>query len=262
MTTQKETYSLAPRNLDEAMKFSEMLAKSTAVPKTYVGKPGNIVAAMQLGHEIGIGPLQSLKNIAVINGNPSLWGDAMLGLVQAHPKYEYHKETDDGHKATCTVKRKGAPEHTVTFSMDDAKQAGLIGKQGPWQTGPRRMRQMRARGFALRDQFADALCGMITAEEAMDYPINVNTGKPSSIYTIEKSDNNEEKVIENVEVIQDVILASDAQFKELVNLVSILDIPKDTTDKWLEKAGVEDFEKMPNDKIQKCIDMLKDKIND
>lgn len=30
---------------------------------------------------------------------------------------------------------------------------------------------MRARGFALRNQFADALLGLITAEEAQDIPV-------------------------------------------------------------------------------------------
>ena len=54
------------------------------------------------------------------------------------------------------------------FSMQDAKQAGLTGKQGPWSQYPRRMLQMRARAFALRDVFADVLRGVHVAEEAQD----------------------------------------------------------------------------------------------
>jgi hypothetical protein len=56
------------------------------------------------------------------------------------------------------------------FSVEDAKRAGLWGKQGPWSAYPKRMMQMRARGFALRDAFPDVLKGLITAEEAQDYP--------------------------------------------------------------------------------------------
>jgi len=53
--------------------------------------------------------------------------------------------------------------------VEDAKRAGLWAKQGPWTAYPKRMMQMRARGFALRDAFPDVLKGMITAEEAQDY---------------------------------------------------------------------------------------------
>ena len=46
-----------------------------------------------------------------------------------------------------------------------AKRAGLWGKQGPWQQFPDRMMQMRARGFTLRDGFADVLGGLYLREE-------------------------------------------------------------------------------------------------
>jgi hypothetical protein len=54
--------------------------------------------------------------------------------------------------------------------MFDAKRAGLAGKSGPWSQYPARMLALRARGFALRNAFADALRGLVTAEEAQDYP--------------------------------------------------------------------------------------------
>lgn len=53
--------------------------------------------------------------------------------------------------------------------MDDAAKAGLKGKQGPWTQYPKRMMQMRARSWALRDVFPDVLRGMPVAEEVMDY---------------------------------------------------------------------------------------------
>jgi len=49
-----------------------------------------------------------------------------------------------------------------------AKTAGLLGKQGPWTQYPRRMMQMRARSWALRDVFPDVLRGMPIAEDIMD----------------------------------------------------------------------------------------------
>src|SRR3546814_4979258 len=55
--------------------------------------------------------------------------------------------------------------------MDDAKKAGRAGKQGPWSQYPQRMRQMRARAWAMRDGFADVLKGIGIAEEVRDFPV-------------------------------------------------------------------------------------------
>lgn len=160
--------TLAPTNMKEAMEFAGLLAKSDIVPKDYQGKPGNVLVAIQWGMEIGLQPMQAMQNIAVINGRPSIWGDAMIAMVRACPAFEYINETQTDKEATCVIKRKGEPEAVRTFSMDDAKRAGLTGKSGPWTQYPKRMMQMRARSWALRDVFPDVLKGMICAEEAMD----------------------------------------------------------------------------------------------
>lgn len=169
-------FDLSPQTFEQALKFSSMLADSDLVPKDFRGKPGNCLIAMQWGSELGLKPLQALSNIAVVNGRAALWGDAVIALVRSSPLCEYVQESDDGHTATCRAKRRGEPEQVVTFSMDDAKQAGLAGKQGPWTQYPKRMRQMRARAFALRDVFPDVLRGMPVAEEVMDTPIERNMG--------------------------------------------------------------------------------------
>lgn len=176
LQTTKQNFSLAPKDLDEAMRFADMLANSTIVPKDYIGKPGNCLVAIQWGMELGLQPMQAMQSIAVINGRPSLWGDAMLALVKSHPAFEWIKEESDANGATCTVKRRGEPEVSQTFTVEDAKRAGLLGKQGPWQQYQKRMLQMRARGFALRDAFPDALRGVVSAEEARDMPAERDMG--------------------------------------------------------------------------------------
>lgn len=168
--TIKPTFSLAPQNLDEALKFADYLANSDIVPKDFQRKPANILVAVQWGMELGLQPMQAMQSIAVINGRPSLWGDAVIALARSSPMCEYITETDDGETATCRVKRRGEEEQVRTFSMTDAKLAGLAGKSGPWTQYPKRMRQMRARAFALRDVFPDVLRGMPVAEEVQDIP--------------------------------------------------------------------------------------------
>jgi len=169
---QNNGFSLNPTNLTEAMKLSEMLSSSSMVPKQYLGKSSDTLIAMMLGVELRLNPIQSLQNIAVINGRPALWGDSMLALVQNHPQYGGVDESfdDETMTATCTAWRKGSKKQTSTFSQQDAQLAKLWGKQGPWSQYPKRMLQLRARGFALRNTFADALSGLISAEEARDIP--------------------------------------------------------------------------------------------
>lgn len=156
--------------IEQAMTCAELVSKSSFCPKQMIGKVGDIVIALQMGQELGLKPMQALQNIAVINGRPSLWGDAMLAVCRQSPDFEYIKEEymEESKAYVCRVKRRNEPEFIQSFSEADARQARLWGKDGPWTMYPRRMLQMRARGFTLRDSFPDLLRGIITAEEAND----------------------------------------------------------------------------------------------
>lgn len=125
------------------------------------------------GQTLGLSPMQAVQSIAVINGRPSLWGDACIGMVLASGQVEdmKHVYEGEGDKRACvfTIKRKGvATAIEGRFSVADAKRAGLWGKKGPWEAYPDRMLYNRARAYALRDAFADILRGVAVAEEAQD----------------------------------------------------------------------------------------------
>jgi hypothetical protein len=170
------TGGLLPRNFEGLWRMATIMASSGFMPKG-MERIEAVFVAVQLGLEIGLSPMQAVQNIASINGRPCVWGDAVIGLVEASGLMESMKEFFDGEAANypdtmtavCIVKRKGGREVTQKFSVADAKRAGLWDKQGPWKQYPRRMLQMRARGFALRDLFPDVLKGLKTAEEVMDY---------------------------------------------------------------------------------------------
>lgn len=165
MTTKS---GLIPTNINEAMQLSEILAKSDIIPNDFKGKPSNIFVAVNWGIEIGLSPMQSLQSIAVINGRPSIWGDSALALVRGSGKLEYIKETQTDFEANCILKRKNEPEVQYKFSIKDAEKAGLISRSSVWKAYPKRMMQMRARSFALRDTFTDVLKGIGIAEEVQD----------------------------------------------------------------------------------------------
>ena len=162
------------QTFDKMKMFAETVRVSGMAPKCF-DTSSKILVAIQMGAELGLSAMKSLQSIAVINGRPSIWGDAALGMVRASGLCEYVKEWIEGQKegmvAHCECKRKGEKEPIArTFSVSDAITAGLWNKAGTWKAYPKRMLQYRARGFALRDAFADVLCGFHLTEELTDIP--------------------------------------------------------------------------------------------
>lgn len=254
----KNTFSLTPSSLKEAMEYAQIIANSTMVPKNYQGKPGDILVAVQMGAELGLKPIQALQNIAVINGRPSVYGDALLALVQAHPSFEDVKEAFDEktNTAFCTVKRKNQDEYTVSFSSEDAKKAELWGKAGPWRQYPKRMLQMRARSFALRDKFADALSGLIMAEEAQDYSIISDVTPKTQTLNSKLDELINDQVQEVKEVVTPIEKPNPEKLQELSELVLTHNISDDIISKWCDKAGVSSINELDNNKIELCISYI------
>lgn len=163
----------APKSTAEALELAKTLASSQLIPKAFQQRPGDVFVAMMWSHSLGIPIVQGLQGIAVINGKPSLYGDALLAVCMGSGQMADIEETVTGSAdnltATCKVTRRGKPTPVVsTFSMADARAAGLLGKPGPWKQYTSRMLKMRARAFALRDAFPDVLSGIASAEEMQD----------------------------------------------------------------------------------------------
>lgn len=172
----QQRFDLRPKSFDEAMRFAELIAESEFCPSAFRRKAGDVLCAMQFANEIGLSPMQGLQNIAVINGKPSIYGDAALAIVRSHPAFVSIDEREPNEalakgEALCTITvqaKDGTRSITRRFTTADAKAAGLLGKQGPWSQYPGRMMQMRARSWAMRDALPEALKGMSVAEESMD----------------------------------------------------------------------------------------------
>lgn len=163
--------AIVPVDFDGAYRIANVIVRAGMAPKT-LGTVEKAMVAILHGLEVGLTPMNALQSIAVINGRPTIWGDGAIGLIRASGLLEFMDEKfeGDGDKlvAVCIVKRKGEPKPVRgEFSWQDAKKAGLLTKEGPWQTYPRRMMQMRAR-WPLRDVFADVLKGLALKEEIED----------------------------------------------------------------------------------------------
>jgi hypothetical protein len=161
-----------PDTKSDAYKFAMSFANSMFCPKVYQGKPDDVYLAMAYGAQIGLNPLLAVQNIAVVNGRPSVYGDAMTAIVMGHPETQAY---EDGYKADgtayCKITRKGKTVYRE-FSEAMARRAGLWGKD-IWAKYPERMLLWRAKGNAIRDLYADVLMGMWSVEEARDMPQSI-----------------------------------------------------------------------------------------
>ena len=174
---------LRPKTLKEAMRFAEIVATSELCPKelekkSLKEKTNELFLRIVFGADVGLSALQAIGNVMVVNGKASLYGDALLAVVQASPAYEWHKIEEVGTKYQddwgfkCTVKRKGEGQvpYSVIFTKADAVKAKLWDKPySQWSTYPQRMLKFKAVGYALRDVFAAETKGFIAYEEAIDY---------------------------------------------------------------------------------------------
>lgn len=179
MTTQIGQYTgsrvVIINDYNEAYNLAKMIAKTDFAPKNYRNKPEDIMVAMLFGMEVGLPPIASLQNIAVINGQPTLWGDGMLALIENSGLLEDYNYSyggtpyEDDYRAIVTIKRKDKSAPLVyEFSVGDAKKAGLWDRKDNWKNYPKRMLLNRARSFALREGFPDILKGFKSREEMED----------------------------------------------------------------------------------------------
>ena len=178
---------IVPSNMDDLFRFAKAVSVSGLAPKG-IESAEAIFVALEMGLEVGLPMMAALQNIAVINGRPTIWGDAQLAVVRGTGELtlfeEWYEEGGkrlarnpatftDATTAVCRVQRAGYEAAETAFSVADAKRANLWGKAGPWSQYPARMLRFRARSFGLRDQFGDALRGLRTAEEVMDDPVEI-----------------------------------------------------------------------------------------
>lgn len=160
---------IIPTSVEEVFRLAKGISDSGLAPRG-MDKPEQVTVAIMTGLEIGLPPMFAIQKIAVINGRPALWGDALpaLLLAKGFRLRERIEGVGDARVAWCEVIRPDGDKVERSFSVGDAKEAGLWGKAGPWKQYPARMLQMRARGFACRDGAADVLSGLYLKEEIDD----------------------------------------------------------------------------------------------
>tara|TARA_Y100001938_G_scaffold150301_1_gene240581 strand:+ start:3690 stop:4478 length:789 start_codon:yes stop_codon:yes gene_type:complete len=209
---------IVPTNAEEAYELARLLETSAGSSFKDLNQ---IATAILAGQEAGLGPVYSVQNIAIINGRPSMWGNAILALIQSSGKLEDYKVQRIGPSfdidsaeikdwpadfgVTVTMKRRGQETPYVgKFTVGDAKRAGLWmnTRKSPWINHPLDMLERRALGKAANKGFADVLAGLGVREEQEDYHSPKNEVDHSNLLSDEPDILSDEPVeeIEDAEI--------------------------------------------------------------
>jgi hypothetical protein len=150
--------------LRAAAEYAAYIGDTEFVPDTLRGRPAAITAALLAGDELGLKKMVALRVIAIIRGRPTLTSEAQRGLVTARGHELWFEESTTTRAIACGRRVDSDRIGRVTWTMDDAKRAGIAGGEA-WRRYPAEMLRARASAALARAMFADVTLGIPAAEE-------------------------------------------------------------------------------------------------
>ena len=152
--------------ISDQLQQAEFFLRSGFMPKHF-DTTAKVYAAITLGQELGLAPWAALNNIFVIGGKPSINANLMLSLIQSSGLLTDFDIDANDQRAIVRFGRRSVGVYTSTFTMEDAKRAGLTTGTNSrmWSNYPKAMLKARAIADCARTLFADVLLGMYTPEE-------------------------------------------------------------------------------------------------
>jgi hypothetical protein len=159
----------APRQaLSERLEEANAIAKAgaEALPKGYRGNPGAALLAIDWAAKRGLDLLTAIQNVAFINGRPVVDASFQHALA-TQAGYTVRVEHADNESAVVSVSRDGTLIGDATFTIAEAKAAGLTSKD-TWKSYASDMLVARARSRAIRRHAPDAIMGLRLHDELDD----------------------------------------------------------------------------------------------
>ncbi len=165
-----------------AGELAQKIAETEFVPMRLRKRPAAVMACILSGAEVGIGAMQALRQIFVTDdGKVGMAAELMRSLVLKEG-HEIWPEDYNNTRVTMAGRRRGNPDANptrVTWTLDDAKKAGLMNRRN-WQNYPRAMLTARATTELCRLIFADVIAGIsYSLEELEDGDVDLATPPPA-----------------------------------------------------------------------------------
>lgn len=164
VATAAPSTALEPTTIDQAFWLAQQLLKSGLLGKA-IQKPEAAFAVILAGRELGLTAMQSLRSLHLIEGKPTLSADLMVALVKRSPLCKSFKLVEStGERATYEANREGEGVTRMSFTIEEAKAAGVTGKDN-WKKYPAAMLRARCIAALARVVFPDLLLGVYENDE-------------------------------------------------------------------------------------------------
>jgi hypothetical protein len=227
------------------------------------------------------------RTFHLIEGKPSMKSDSMLAKFhQIGGKHRWINDGEDGQVATLQLKIDDE-EQTCTYSIEQAKQAGLVKPKSNWEKDPGSMLRARVVSRGIRMLRPGIIAGSYTPEEIEDFdnvapvtstngsakttkpaakPVATTTTATSSAKPAPTTDGNvieaefskvDEKPVETIATTKQVAKATD-----LIDSVAKFDANiQKSIDAHLAEIKLKHISELPSAKIEKLIGSLQAKLS-
>lgn len=158
--------ALEPRDTSGAYGLAKVVVNSRMF--SGYGTPEAAMLVIMAGREFGLGAMASLRSFHVVEGKPTMSAQAMMARCLEHPSCKLFRVI----RSKCThevavvevQRREWSEPETYTWTVEDAKRAGLTGRQN-WAKYPRDMLINRCIAEAARFTWPDVMAGVYSPDE-------------------------------------------------------------------------------------------------
>lgn len=158
--------ALEPRDTSGAYGLAKVVVNSRMF--SGYGTPEAAMLVIMAGREFGLGAMASLRSFHVVEGKPTMSAQAMMARCLEHPSCKLFRVI----RSKCThevavvevQRREWSEPEVYTWTMEDAKRAGLAGRQN-WSKYPRDMLINRCVAEAARFTWPEVMAGVYSPDE-------------------------------------------------------------------------------------------------
>jgi hypothetical protein len=151
--------------VNDALKLGEIFYKSGYFSD--IKSASQAVVKILRGQELGLPPVTSLEQVYVINGKTALGASLIASKIKASGKYDYKIKRLDDTGCELVFIENGKEIGTSSFTFEDAKKAGLVGRD-TWQKYPRNLYFARALSNGAKWYCPDVFMGPIYVPEELE----------------------------------------------------------------------------------------------
>lgn len=172
LTTQHATGSLAVTHNSEPS-FDSLVSMGDALRRTgflpsHIKDGVSFAAIVLMGRELGMGTMAACRKLQVIKGTVTERADSQLARFKSCGGRAQFKELTEA-RAVLVLRHPNGDEHTETFTIEDAKRAGLASNDN-YAKHPKAMLRSRAITAGLKSIGWEGSVGIYDPDEIADAP--------------------------------------------------------------------------------------------